>query len=169
MEQIYNNLYIGGDVDYDKLKGKEGWSFSRCCKYGNGGHQQVLGYSSLGAPKDKNYLSARPEDNHIAINILDLDDPNMIPIKCVEVALSFIKERLDLGNKVLVSCNKGASRGPSMGLAFLRAVGDMPHSFGLSERIYHTLYPKYDPGLGMRQMLRSNWSYLDNLLNKQEK
>jgi len=168
MEKIYTNLFVGSDLDYAKLKAEKGWSFARMCKYKDGGHQQVLEYTSLSAPKNKNYLSVRPKDSHLAVNIIDVNDPNFVPIECILIAIKFVKERLDAGDKVLIACNAGKSRSTSTGLAFLRAIGDFPYSFSVSEKIYHTICPTYDPNLGIRQVLRSNWSNLDNLLNKQE-
>jgi hypothetical protein len=162
MHCIFPKLWVGGDTDYEKMKDREGWSFARMCKYGPGGHQQTLGYTTPGAPKGKDYLSVR-KGNLLAVNVLDLDDPNMIPFDCFKVALDFIKERLNAGDRVLVACNAGHSRGPSTGLAFLRSIGDMPHNFHMSEKVYRGLDPMYDPGMGVRQVMREHWSELDNL------
>ena len=163
MHEVYDNLYIGGDKDYEQVKGKEGWSCLRCCKYGPGGHQQILGYKTRGAPKGPDYLWAMKGKNLMALNILDLDDPNMIPFEAIKHGLDFIKERLDAGDKVLVACNSGHSRGPTTGLMFLRAIGDMPYHFVKAENIYKTLDPMFDPGMGMRQIARSHWSELDRM------
>jgi hypothetical protein len=167
MEEIYRasngaQVFVGDDADYEKIKDNPKFKSCRCCKYGPGGHKETLGYSSPGAPKGKFYLYAEA-DNRIAINVLDLDDPNMVPFKCFEIALAYIKKQLDGGYNVLVACNSGHSRGPSTGLAFLRSIGDMPHNFHKSETIYRTLYRKYDPGMGMRQQLRSHWAELQDL------
>ena len=135
------------------------------CKFGPGGHKETLGYDSLmQRSKGKNYsLSVEAPKISIAINILDMDDPNMIPWECIEIALKYAKEKLDAGFNVLIACNSGHSRGPTTGLMFLRAIGDMPHNFVSSERIYRTLYRKYDPGMGMRQIARSHWAELDRM------
>lgn len=162
MEQIYDNVWVGDDTDYEKIESNKDWRSVRMCKYGPGGHQQTLGYSSLAAPKGKNYLSVEA-GNRIAINIIDMEDPNMIPFECIKLGLDYAKKQLEDGKKVLFACNSGHSRGPSTGLAFLRSIGDMPHNFHKSETIYRTLYRKYDPGMGMRQQLRSHWAELQDL------
>lgn len=164
MQEIYRvkgggSVWVGDDADYEKIKDKSDWKSARMAKYGPGGHQQTLGYHTLSAPKGKNYLS-KVADNRIAINIIDMEDPGMIPFECITIALDYIKEQLEAGFNVLVACNSGHSRGPSTGLAFLRNIGEMPHNFHMSERIYHTLYSKYDPGQGIRQVLRSHWTEL---------
>jgi hypothetical protein len=162
MEQIYDNVWVGDDTDYEKIESNKDWRSVRMCKYGPGGHQQTLGYSSLAAPKGKNYLSVEA-GNRIAINIIDMQDPNFIPFECIKLGLDYAKKQLEDGKKVLFACNSGHSRGPSTGLAFLRSIGDMPHNFHKSETIYRTLYRKYDPGMGMRQQLRSHWAELQDL------
>jgi hypothetical protein len=162
MEEIYKNVWVGDDNDYLKVKDNSDWKSCRMCKFGPGGHKETLGYETNAAPKGKNYLSVEVK-NRIAINIIDMEDPNMIPFECIKLALDYAKRQLDDGFKVLIACNSGHSRGPSTGLAFLRSIGDMPHNFHMSERIYHTIYRKYDPGLGIRQQLRTHWSSLDRM------
>jgi len=162
MEEVYKNVYVGDDNDYLKITHRENWSALRCCKFGPGGHKEILGYTTNAAPKGKNYLWATKGNNLMALNLLDLDDPNMIPFDAIKHGLDFVKQRLEAGDKVLIACNSGHSRGPTTGLMFLRAIGDMPHHFVKSETIYKTLYPKYDPGMGMRQTARTHWTDLEN-------
>lgn len=166
MHEIYDNVYVGGDEDYLKIAPKEKWSALRCCKFGPGGHKDVLKYTTNAAPAGKNYLWVYKGNNHLALNLLDLDDPNMIPFNAIEEGLKFVKKRLDIGDKVLIACNSGHSRGPTTGLMFLRAIGDLPYHFIKSEHIYKTLYPQYSPGMGIRQVARSHWTELENLLEK---
>jgi hypothetical protein len=164
MEEIYTRIYVGGDEDYLKVKGKDGWSFLRCAKYGPDGHKELLGYFTQGAPKNKHYYFYRKNKHLEALNLLDLPDPNMIPWECMKAGLDFVKERWDDGDKILIACNSGRSRGPSTGLAFLRSIGDMPHHFIKAENIYRTLYPHYSPGQGIRQKMKDWWDApLNNL------
>lgn len=159
MEKLLPNLelYVGGDRDYDKLSGKSGWAWLRCAKYGPGGHQQTLGYHTPAAPKGPNYLYVR-KGNLLALNLLDLDDPNFVSEQMMNKGLDFIDERLKAGDKVLVACNQGHSRGPTTAMLYLRRIGEMPYSFIQAERVYRTLYPPYDPAQGMRQYARSHWN-----------
>lgn len=158
--QIIPGLYVGDDDAYQRLKDRPGWSFLRCCKEGPGGHRQTLGYTTLGAPKDKNYLWVK-RGNHMALNLLDLDDPEFIAEGMINMGLDFIRERLAAGDKVLIACNQGHSRGPTTALMYLRTVGEMPYAFTKAERVFRTLYPKYDPGQAMRQYARSHWRQLE--------
>lgn len=165
MEQILDKLYVGSDEDYEKLATREGWSFLRCCKYGPGGHQQTLGYTTLGAPKGPNYLTV-VKGNRMALNFIDVNDPNLIPKEMVVKGLRYIDARLKAGDKVLVACNMGHSRGPTTTMLYLRAIGELPGNFHAGERIMRTLYPKYSPGQGARQFARTHWDEFDSFLRK---
>jgi hypothetical protein len=158
MEEVIPRLWVGDDADYEKVKGRPHWAILRCCKYGPGGHQQTLGYDTLGAPEGKNHFWVR-RGNVLALNLLDLDDPHFIDQSMMDTALAFIQEQLDAGEIVLVACNKGHSRGPSVAMLFLRKIGYLPYSFIVSERMYrHQRYPLYDAAQGIRQYVRQHWA-----------
>jgi hypothetical protein len=162
VEQVLPRLYIGNDNAYERVAKHSGWSWLRCCKDGPGGHRDILGYRTLGAPKDKNYLWVR-RGKLLALNLLDLDDPGFIADDMIQTGMDFIHERLQAGDKVLASCNQGHSRSPATVLMYLRTIGEMPQSFIQSERKFRTLYPPYDPSDGIRQFARSHWGQLEDL------
>lgn len=165
MEHIIGRLYVGDDSDYLKVKDKSEWSVLRCCKYGAGGHQDTLGYHSLGAPKGKDYLSVDQRGRR-ALNFIDPHDPNLIPIEMIVKGLEFIDKCLAMGDKVLVACNAGHSRGPTTTLLYLRAIGELTGNFVSSEHVFRTLYPQYEPGEGMRTFAKANWNYFEKYLRK---
>lgn len=165
MENIIGTLYVGDDTDYEKVKDKPTWSVLRCCKYGPGGHQDTLGYTTLGAPKGASYLSVDGLRRR-ALNFIDAKDPNFIPLQMVERGLEFIDKRLAAGDNVLVACNAGHSRGPITAMLYLRSIGELAGNFISSERIFRTLYRKYDPGIGVRQFARTHWDTFEDLLRK---
>ena len=162
MHEVYNNLWVGGDKDFEKVKDKSGFSFLRCCKYGDCGHKDLAGYDSRGAPKGPDYLSIR-KGNILALNLIDAPDPNFIPIEVIKIGLKFIKERLEAGDKVGVFCNAGYSRGPSTAMAYLHSIGDLPYNFHKSESVFIVLYPPYSPNQGIRTVIKQNWHLLNNL------
>jgi hypothetical protein len=159
VEEIYHHVYVGDDTAYDRLKDKDGWSFLRCCKYGPGGHAQTLGYHTLAAPEGREHFVVK-RGHLMALNMLDLDDPHYVDPEMVQQGLDFAKEELLSGRKLLIACNAGQSRGPTMGLMFLRSIGDMPHAYLMSQRIYHTIYDAYKPSQGIEQFARSVWPNL---------
>lgn len=164
MEEIIRGLYLGSDKDVEKAK-ERGYARLCMCKEGPDGHRAMLGYKTLGAPKGKDYLSAR-EDDVLAVNILDLDDPTLIPDECIDKGLSFIKEMQDKGRKLLAHCNAGHSRSATTVLMYLRAIGEMPDSFLRAEHIFRTIYPPYEPNVGMRAHARERWKTLPEFFRK---
>jgi hypothetical protein len=165
VENLIGNLYIGSDHDYEKLNSKDGWSFLRCCKEGPGGHRETLGYTTQGAPKGPNYLAVDQRTRR-ALNFIDPQDPHFIPLEMVNKGLAFIDKRLAAGDKVLVACNAGHSRGPTTAMLYLRSIGELAGNFHHSEGIMRTLYPPYSPGIGMRQFARGHWDEFKDQIRK---
>lgn len=160
MHEIIRGLYLSGDEGVPKAK-EMGWARLACCKDGTDSHRSMLGYKTPGAPKGKDYLFAR-NGNVMALNLIDVDDPTMIKDECINAGLTFIKEMQYKGIKLLVHCNAGHSRSTSIVLAYLRAADGMPDSFLSAEKKFRTIYPKYDPGIGMRAHMRERWKELPN-------
>jgi hypothetical protein len=157
--EVYSNLYVGDDTAYERLKDKPDWYFVRCCKYGPGGHQDTLGYRTLGAPKGKDYYFTYTR-NKLALNLLDSDDPNFIPDVVLNEGVKCIGEQLSKGKKVLVACNQGMSRGPTVAMLYLRSINDLPSRFHEAFKIFKGIYHKYDPGQGMEQKAKEYFSRL---------
>jgi predicted protein tyrosine phosphatase len=156
MIEIYPDLFIGTADDYEfQVKGQPGWVVIHACKEPY--HRRELGYTSRGAPKDHpEYLIAK-RGNRLILNLVDADDPNYIPKEIVDAALDFIKDGLQRSQKVLVHCNQGESRSPSIGLLYLAITGILPKEFTAAEQKYRKIYPNYNPSLGMRGFLVRNW------------
>lgn len=158
MKQISPNVYVGSDEDYEKLKDEKSWAFLRCCKFGSGGHKETLGYDTQAAPEGKNkYVVKR--GNLMALNLLDLHDPHFVPEDAIQAGLYFIRDHVD-DNKVLVACNAGHSRGPTVGLMWLRTIGRLPMGFMQAEKVFRDIYPKFDPTQGIEQFARMHWNNL---------
>lgn len=164
--EIIDRLYVGDKEAVPEAE-KRGFSILAACKDGSEDcHRAVLGYTELGAPKDANYYFYRSDKKHMALNLIDVDDPLMIPARVVDAGLEFLKERYDAGDKVLSHCIAGHTRGPSMMFMFLRTIGEMPDSFIGAEKKYRVLYPEYDPGVGMRSHVRERWKSLPAFFGK---
>lgn len=162
MEHLVRNIWLGSDDDVKEAE-RRGYSLLAACKEGPNGHRAMLGYTTLGAPKDKNYYFAQ-RGHWMALNLLDLDDPEWIPDEAIDAGLNFLKQETDAGRKVFVHCNAGRSRGPTISLMYLRAIGELPQSFPRAERIFRTLYRDYSPGVGIRTHAKNRWESLPNFL-----
>ena len=91
---------------------------------------------------------------------MDTHDPAYIHKQIVDAALIFIDKGLAAGRRVLVHCNQGESRGPSLGLLYLASRTDaLPRStLDAAEAKFRQLYPGYLPKEGMRGFLRLHWT-----------
>ena len=159
MNQVYKDVFVGDDSDFAKVKDKEGWSILRACKEGDGGHRSVLGYTSQGAPKNSDYLFVKKKDI-LSLNLIDTHDPDFVPTELIEEALKFIKDERAKDKKVLIACNAGVSRSPSIALLYLYEEGKLPKAYNQAIRMFRKLYPKYDPSAGIHIFTRRKISQI---------
>lgn len=165
MIEIFGNLFVGNQDDYEfSVKRQEGWAVVHACKEPY--HRQALVYKTRGAPKTHpEYLVARRGDRLI-LNLVDADNPAYIPKEIIDAALAFIHEQLASQARVLVHCNQGGSRSPSIGLLYLvKHTDKLPRtSFSEAEEDFRELYPMYNPAGGMRGFMMQHWQ---DYLNEQ--
>lgn len=150
MIEVYQNLYIGNQVDYEtKVKFQSDWYVVHACKEPY--HRQMLGYKGRSAPMDHpEYLFGR-RGNRLILNLIDAEDPKYIPKEIINTALEFIDEALYSRHKCLVHCNQGESRAPSIGLLYLMKVGYFTiDDFDIIEREFKRIYNLYSPHSGIR-------------------
>lgn len=75
-----------------------------------------------------------------------------------EKSLEFIDEHLNNGKKILIHCNQGISRSPSIGLLFLATKNKIRNiNFEMVMEDFQKIYPNYAPS-GIREFLTLNWS-----------
>lgn len=157
MIEIYPRLWIGNEHDYETgVKGKPEWVIVHACKEPY--HRQLLGYTSRGAPKDHpEYLIARRE-NRLFLNLVDAPNPAFFDKRIIDAALKFIEEGLQNQKEVLVHCNLGESRSPTIGLLYLATHTDrLPKDLEAAEYTFRQIYPYYNPSTGIRGFMRQNW------------
>lgn len=157
MVEVYPNLYVGDQDDYDlDVAHQSGWAVVHACKEPY--HRQALGYSGRAAPKTHpEYLVAR-RGHRLMLNIVDVDNPAFFDRRMIDEALSFIDENLNKGVKVLVHCNLGESRSPSIALLYMAIHKALPAtSLDEAEVKFREIYPNYSPKPGIRGYLAQNW------------
>lgn len=75
-------------------------------------------------------------------------------------AMLFIDEQIP-ENKILIHCNQGQSRSPSIGLIYLARNGVVDSSnYYQAKNDFRKIYPKFQPGKGILSYMKRNWSYL---------
>lgn len=163
MIEITQNLFIGAEHDYEfSVKGKSDWVVVHACKEPY--HRRELGYTGRAAPNTHpEYLIVRRE-GRLILNLVDAPNPMYIPKEIIDAAIEYIHENLNNSKNVLVHCNLGESRSPSIGLLYLAMyTNKVPREFLDAEKAYQEIYPAYKPGLGMRGFMMKNW---DNYIGK---
>lgn len=122
-------------------------------------HQQAVGYAGSLPRSHPEYLVA-PRGNHLYLNIVDMvvrqEHRFMAPI--LGAALDFIGAWYGK-LPVVVHCNEGRSRSPTIAMLYLaKRAGRLPDE-GVAKTVkaFSRLYPPYDPGQGLASYLRRHW------------
>ncbi|BFI65201.1 hypothetical protein okayama3_07860 [Yersinia pseudotuberculosis] len=156
MIEIYPNLVVGNETDAYAALSEGNWFIVHACK--EPFHRQALGYSGRAVSKSHpEYLIAR-RDNRLILNLIDADNPAYIPKEIISEALVAIHQNIQT-NKVLVHCNQGMSRSPTIALLYLLKYTDVLNSQSLSTAIedFRRLYPIYNPARGVTMFVEQNW------------
>lgn len=151
MQQVFQRVFVAGDDDC--RTGNARLAVVHACKYPC--HQKAVGgYDGL---TDANWLVfERGQDL-----FLNLIDPST-PLFCVESFtrfLAFAKAHYGRGESLLIHCNRGESRSPSLALLFLaKGLGEITaETFEAAKAAYQKLCPWYVPGEGIRDFLTAHW------------
>lgn len=160
MKEIDKDIFIGSLEDYERIKDNSEFVFVQACKEPY--HRQALGYTGRAASKDHpEYLIAyRPQ--RIILNMVDADSGNYFSDILFEKSVEFISTNIENGKKVLIHCNQGFSRSPSIGLLYLAINGKIRNSsFMEAKADFIKIYPEYAPK-GVQEFLTENWSNFIN-------
>lgn len=156
MIELYPNLFVGDDNDAQEVLHKEGWFIVHACKEPY--HRKALGYVGRGAPKNHpEYLIAKRE-NRLILNLVDAPKPEFIPNEIMFEAVKAVAENI-IEKKVLVHCNQGKSRSPTIALLYLLKHTDIFDTSALNHVLsqFKALYPSYEPAGGVSGFVENNW------------
>jgi len=163
MREVHKNLFCGNQLDAAcviRRNGEplDGWAVVHAAK--EPFHREFVGYKTPGAPKDHpEYLYAE-RGNRLALNMVDAPTANYFSRELFDKALEYIDNKLKEGYKVLVHCNQGESRAPSVCLLYMVKRGVLK---GLSWvdclQDFLVVYPYYKPGEGILEFLQANFDY----------
>lgn len=161
MIEVAPNLFVGNQLDYEtRAKGKA-WNVVQACKEPY--HRAALGYKGPGGPRDHaEYLFCYRQDGdcrRLILNMVDAPKPEFFADSMIDEALTFIGKSIEGGFKVLVHCNQGGSRAPSLAMLHLRKTSQewQEMKFAEAEKAMGLLYPPYAPANGIREYVRKRW------------
>jgi hypothetical protein len=157
MKEVYKNLFVGSQFDYEcNPKMFDDWFVVHACKEPY--HRKALGYTGRSAPKDDpRYLFLYDEKHHLILNMVDTDSPEFFRYEMINEAIFYVIEGLKKGKRVLIHCNQGESRAPSLAVLALRKIGVFKGSFSESIVLFRNIYPNYNPKSGIYNYVQFNW------------
>lgn len=156
MIEIYKNLFIGTEFDcfFDN---REDWAVIHACK--TPCHQRAVGYTRNLDRRHPSYLILE-RGKHLFLNIVDMEKPLLHKFAgpIIEAALEFIEKNI-ITNNLLIHCNQGLSRVPSIGLLYLAKRTDLISNASYREAAqdFLQIYRRYQPGRGIDIYLSNNW------------
>lgn len=152
------NIYVGDSAD-SQLRHDPAWAVVNTAKTI---HCKIMGWGSV-TPKDHpNYLSFE-KDQLLSFNWVDGNSHlyKMSGPEAFTRALDFI-ERWYANKKILINCDQGHSRSPTVALLYLskRLHVISNESFAQAREEFQSLYPAYAPS-GIAEFVTSNWSEIN--------
>lgn len=156
MQEVYERLFVGSALDC--CTGPETLAVVHACK--NPCHVRAVGYRGRLPREHPNYL-VRQERFDLYLNIIDPDKPLFMPPLFSSFS-EFTGEHWDAGRAVLIHCNLGESRAPTLALLFLaKHVGAISkESYVRASQDFVPLYSACRPGLEIQTYMSQNWSQL---------
>ncbi len=119
-------------------------------------HQAAVGYAGHLPPEHPQYLFVQ-EDHELTLNMIDPPKP-LFPMALFDAFIAFGEAQLEQGRDLLIHCNNGLSRAPSLGLILLarrRQISSRSYAAAMGE--FRWLCPTYAPGDGIRRFLEVAW------------
>ena len=156
MIEVFSNLFVGNEADARTVLHTSGWYVVHACK--EPFHRQALGSTGRGAPKDHPEYLIAERDGRLALNLVDAPNPAYIPKEVIDAALEAIHKNISQ-SKVLVHCNQGMSRSPTIALLYLLKHTEELKFESLSSVLekFKALYPAYGPAGGMSGFIEKYW------------
>lgn len=158
MQEVYERVFVASDSFC--TRGNETLVVVHACK--SPCHQNAIGYRGSLSSEHPNYL-ALENNNNLYLNIIDPPVP-LFKSETFSHFLKFTCKHWNEGKRILVHCNKGESRAPSLALLFLaKGLAVLDNSSYQNARIqFEKIYPRYSPGKGINTYFTENWDKLGN-------
>jgi len=158
MIEVQDGLYVGNETDC--RVGDDEWAVVHACK--SPCHQRAVGYRGSLSQDHPHYLVFN-QGTDLYLNLIDPP----IPLFMTESFTSFLvfaQAQLNEGRNILIHCNQGESRAPSLALLFLaKIVGSISNeSYEAARSDFKALFTGYYPGKGIQKYLSDNWSDFDD-------
>lgn len=161
MTEIYQNVFIGSEQDYYSIRQSSDWATLHCCK--NPFHCAFVGYRGSLSPSHPDYALKR-KNNEMALNLVDMNSFSSSYLDfnrgMFMSAFSFLDEYKEKGYRLLIHCNQGESRAPTLGMLYAARFGAFDYvDFDASVQKLRALYPSYNPKQNIYMTVKSLWDH----------
>lgn len=156
MKKIGERLFVSAGAAC--RAGDDEWAVVHACK--DPCHRNAVGYKGNLSKDHENYLILEKASD-LYLNIIDPPVP-MFPPELFSAFFSFGKRHWDAKKSLLIHCNQGESRAPSLGLLFIAKYLQLVRndSYEVAREDFLKIYPAYNPGKGLKKYLTDNWAAL---------
>lgn len=119
-------------------------------------HRSAVGYSGRGLPDTHPHYLVLEQEYHLFLNLIDPPAP-LFMMPSFEAFLGFVDKHIS-ERKVIVHCNQGESRAPSLALLYsAKRTDGLPNdSYEAAAQAFRGLHP-YNPGRGIQTWLSQHW------------
>ncbi len=153
MTQVFDRLFVG--TVRDCMASSEEWSIVHACK--SPCHQTAVAYRGSLRPEHPHYLILE-QDGDLFLNLIDPPLP-LFKEESFNTFLRFSHDAWLGGRKVLVHCNQGESRAPTLALLLMaKRLGALPRdTYTAAAAAFRSRYPRYTPGRGITAFMHDHW------------
>lgn len=156
MQEVHDRLIVANEISC--TKGSNECAIVHACK--SPCHQRAVGYRGNLQNTHPNYLVLE-EQYDLYLNIIDPPVPLFMPLLFIRF-MNFSTKHWNEGRKLLIHCNQGESRAPSLALLFmaksLSAISNNSYYDARSD--FEKIYPNYKPGKGIEIYFAKHWNSL---------
>lgn len=151
--QTAERLYFG---DLDCCGTHEDWAVVHACK--DPCHRKAVAYAGKIETTHPHYLSLE-KPHHLYLNLIDPPFP-LFKLESFSLFFDFVDREI-AARPVLIHCNQGQSRAPSLVLLYMaKRLGLLPdESYKAARDVFEKKF-LYTPGKGMETFLHENWASL---------
>ncbi|MGA2297888.1 MAG: dual specificity protein phosphatase family protein [FCB group bacterium] len=162
MIEIYTNLFIGTTQDCP-ITSTDDWTTIHACK--DPCHRRAVNYRN-NLPNSHSFYLIYKNNYDLYLNMVDMEQELMLKFTnpIMKAAMSFIEENIT-DKKILIHCNQGQSRSPSIAMIYLARIRFISNNkFENTVQDFINIFPNYNPGTGIKLYMKKNWDTIINNL-----
>ena len=104
-------------------------------------------------------------NEELFLNWVDLPESSDFDIDTFNLALGWMKENYTTKKEILIHCDWGQSRSPTLAMVFMaKILKILPDNFYEALKEFKILYPEYVTPSGISKFVKENWRKLGSLI-----